>query len=218
MGRHGKHHNRVVEYEHAANLLHERGVMINGSFIFGVDEDNASVFSATAEWAIERGIETATFHILTPYPGTDLFQRYSDAGRIRHRNWDLYDTRHAVFEHPRMSSEALESGYWGAYETFYRWSSIVRSGLRKETIGDAVRHIAYVAAWKKFDPLWSFIIHLRKLSFAIPALEAVLGGRDAGRGELRSAAPALEVGGFPASPRNVANLQQKGESHGNVAE
>jgi len=95
----------------------------------------------------------------------------------------------------------VERGYGSAYETFYKWSSIVRSGLQKDTIGDAVRHIAYVSAWKKFDPLWSFIIHLRKLSFAIPALEAVLGWGNGDRSCARTTAPGFEAAGLARGGR-----------------
>jgi radical SAM superfamily enzyme YgiQ (UPF0313 family) len=57
--------------------LHDLGVMINGSFVFGMDDDEPGVFDQTVTWAIEGGIETATFHILMPYPGTALYQRLS---------------------------------------------------------------------------------------------------------------------------------------------
>lgn len=55
-------------YAAAIRRLHGLGVMINGSFVFGMDGDDDSVFGRTVEWAIEQGIETATFHVLTPYP------------------------------------------------------------------------------------------------------------------------------------------------------
>ena len=64
-----------------------------------------SVFERTVEWAIEHGIETATFHILTPYPG---HRAVSAAWRRRAasplQDWDLYDTRHAVFRPARMTA------------------------------------------------------------------------------------------------------------------
>ena len=59
--------------------------MINGSFVFGMDDDDETVFERTVEWAIEQGIETATFHILTPYPGTALYQRMEAQGRMTQR-------------------------------------------------------------------------------------------------------------------------------------
>ena len=75
-----KYQNLRRDYAAAIRRLHDLGVMINGSFVFGMDGDDGSVFERTVEWAIEQGIETATFHILTPYPGTALYKRMADAG------------------------------------------------------------------------------------------------------------------------------------------
>jgi len=122
----GKVQNLHRDYNEAVRRLHGLGVMVNGSFVFGMDEDDASVFDRTVGWAIEQGIETATFHILTPYPGTALYGRMEGQGRILHRDWDLYDTRHVVFETRGMKAEELEAGYWRAYRDFYRWGSIFR--------------------------------------------------------------------------------------------
>src|ERR671938_1734870 len=70
-----KHQNLNRDYNAAIRRLHGLGVMINGSFVFGMDEDDPSVFDRTVDWAVSQGIETATFHILTPYPSTALHQR-----------------------------------------------------------------------------------------------------------------------------------------------
>jgi radical SAM superfamily enzyme YgiQ (UPF0313 family) len=150
--------------------------MVNGSFVFGMDEDDHTVFDRTTEWAIANGVETATFHILTPYPGTALFQRMEAEGRILHRDWDLYDTRHVVFRTRRMTSETLEAGYWRAYRDFYRWSSIFRGAGTKETAGGRLRHVAYAGGWKKFEPLWDFVIKTRRICRLLPVLEIVLSG------------------------------------------
>jgi radical SAM superfamily enzyme YgiQ (UPF0313 family) len=71
--------------------------MVNGSFVFGLDEDTPDVFAGTVEWAVERHVETATFHVMTPYPGTALHRRLSAERRIASRDWDRYDTRHVVY-------------------------------------------------------------------------------------------------------------------------
>ena len=75
LAEHHKHQNLRRDYAKAVRRLHDLGVMINGSFVFGMDDDDASVFARTVDWAIAQGIETATFHILTPYPGTALHRR-----------------------------------------------------------------------------------------------------------------------------------------------
>ena len=164
------------DYGAAMRRLHDLGVMVNGSFVFGMDEDDDSVFDRTVEWAIDNGVETATFHILTPYPGTALFQRMEAEGRLLHRNWDFYDTRHVVFRTRRMTSETLESGYWRAYRDFYRWGSILRGAWTKDTAGGRLRHVAYAGGWKKFEPLWDFVIKTRRVCRLLPVLESVLTG------------------------------------------
>jgi radical SAM superfamily enzyme YgiQ (UPF0313 family) len=150
------------------------GVMINGSFVFGLDDDDERVFERTVEWAVSQGIETATFHILTPYPGTALYQRLAAAGRLTTSNWDLYDTRHAVFRPARMSGEALERGYWRAYRDFYRWGSILRGAAAHGDVVQGLRHAAYAAGWKKFEPLWDLVIRAKRVGLMRPVLETLL--------------------------------------------
>jgi radical SAM superfamily enzyme YgiQ (UPF0313 family) len=169
-----KFQNLHRSYGDAIRRLHDLGVMINGSFVFGMDGDDESVFDRTVEWAVSSGIETATFHILTPYPGTALHQRMAAAGRITTNDWDLYDTRHAVFRPARMTALALESGYRRAYRAFYTWPSIVRGAWSHDTVLGGVRHLAYAAGWKKFEPLWDLVIRARRVGTMRPALEAIL--------------------------------------------
>src|SRR6202165_4447363 len=70
-----KYQNIGRDYGQAIRRLHDLGVMVNGSFVFGMDHDGPDVFDRTVEWAVEHGIETATYHILTPYPDTALYRR-----------------------------------------------------------------------------------------------------------------------------------------------
>src|SRR5919202_796685 len=150
---HEKYQNLNRDYGAAIRRLHNCGVMVNGSFIFGMDGDDESVFDRTVEWAIAQGVETATFHILTPYPGTGLHQRMVGQGRITTENWDLYDACHVVYRPARLTPEALEAGYWRAYEQFYRWGSILRGAATKPSLADAARHVAYAGGWKKLEPM-----------------------------------------------------------------
>src|SRR5262249_20090028 len=167
-----KYQNLRRDYAAAIRRLHDLGVMINGSFVFGMDADDPSVFGRTVEWAIEHGIETATFHILTPYPGTALYKRLSAQGRITDEDWERYDTRHTVFRPARMSPDELERGYRDAYRDFYRWKSIVRGAWSHETLVAGLRHLAYAAGWKKFEPLWDLLIRAKRAGVMLPVLEA----------------------------------------------
>jgi radical SAM superfamily enzyme YgiQ (UPF0313 family) len=171
-----KYQNLNRDYSAAIRRLHDLGVMVNGSFVFGMDEDEEDVFARTVAWAVSQGIETATFHILTPYPGTALYQRMADQNRLLHSNWDLYDTRHVVYQPAKISPETLEKGYWWAYREFYRWSSIASGAMTKSTWAGRLRHLAYAGGWKKFEPLWDRVIRLQRVGGMRPFLETILTG------------------------------------------
>jgi len=169
-----KYQNLKRDYADAIRRLHDLGVMINGSFVFGMDGDEGSVFERTVEWAIEHGIETATFHILTPYPGTALYRRMVAQDRMISSDWDRYDTRHVVFRPAHLTPDQLEYGYWKAYRDFYRWGSIVRGASAHDTVLSGLRHFAYAAGWKKFEPLWDLVIRAKRAGMMLPVLETIL--------------------------------------------
>jgi radical SAM superfamily enzyme YgiQ (UPF0313 family) len=172
--RSNKRQNLGRDYKAVADRLHGLGIMINGSFVFGMDDDGDDVFARTVEWAIEQGITTATFHIQTPYPGTRLHARMVSEGRIVTHDWNLYDTRHVVYHPAKLKPEALKEGYDWAYREFYRWGSIARAALHHGTLKHQAKHFFYASGWKKFEPLWDMIIRARQLSRVTPLLEAVL--------------------------------------------
>jgi radical SAM superfamily enzyme YgiQ (UPF0313 family) len=172
--RSNKRQNLGRDYKAVADRLHSLGIMINGSFVFGMDDDRDDVFRHTTDWAIENGITTATFHIQTPYPGTLLHSRMAREGRILTRDWNLYDTRHVVYRPAQLQPEALKAGYDWAYREFYRWPSIARASLHHGTLKHQVKHFFYASGWKKFEPLWGMLIRARQLTWVTPLLEGVL--------------------------------------------
>jgi radical SAM superfamily enzyme YgiQ (UPF0313 family) len=170
-----KRQNIGRDYATVVRRLHELGVMVNASFVFGMDGDRPDVFDRTVDWAIGQGIETATFHIMTPYPGTGLYQRMQAQQRILHHDWDRYDTRHVVYQPIGMTPDQLEDGYWRAYREFYRWSAIWQGAATHQPIHDRLRHLAYAGGWKKFEPFWDLLIRTGRVTHALPVLEALLG-------------------------------------------
>lgn len=171
-----KYQNLHKDYGAAIQRLHENGVMVNGSFVFGMDGDDESVFGRTVEWAVNHGIETATFHVMTPYPGTGLYHQMQSQDRLLHSNWDLYDTRHVVYRPAQLSAEQLVDGYWRAYRDFYSWKNIFQGACTNEAWSERMRHVAYAAGWKKFEPMWDWIIRAKRATNMLPTLEAVLSG------------------------------------------
>ena len=169
-----KKQNLKKDYELAVQRLHSLGIMINGSFVFGLDEDDNNVFSRTVDWAVKNAITTSTFHVLTPYPGTKLFQDFENQGRILTKNWDLYDTRNVVYQTKNISAEDLKAGYDWAYKEFYSWNNILKASLNHDSIKHQLKHLFYSGGWKKFEPLWNFIIKTEGLNKMLPLLESLL--------------------------------------------
>ncbi|HKK19109.1 MAG TPA: radical SAM protein [Opitutales bacterium] len=169
-----KGHNLGRDYEAAIHRLHDLGIMINGSFVYGLDDDDVGVFDRTVNWAIDRGITTSTFHIATPYPGTAFYNEMKSAGRMLTDDWDLFDTRHVTYRPERLSAQELKAGYDRSYREFYKWSSIVRSSLFHGSAKHQLKHFFYTSGWKKFEPLWNFVIQMKRLKLMTPLLESVL--------------------------------------------
>lgn len=169
-----KKQNLGKDYAKAIQRLHDLGIMINGSFVFGLDDDGPDVFKRTVDWGVRMGITTSTYHILTPYPGTKLFADMEKQGRILTRNWDLYDTRQVVYETKKLSAPELKTGYDWAYREFYSWSNIMKASLTHDQLKHKIKHFTYAGGWKKFEPLWNFIIKSRQLNKMLPVLEAIL--------------------------------------------
>jgi radical SAM superfamily enzyme YgiQ (UPF0313 family) len=163
------------DYRAAIHRLSQLGVMINGSFVFGMDDDDKQVFRRTVDWALDMGLTTASFHILTPYPGTRLYERLKAEGRILTEDWDRYSTREVVFRPHKMTAVELKAGYEEACRDFYQWGSILRSSFAHiNNPSHAVRQLCYSVGWKRLDPLWNMAIRFRQLSTTRPLLEAVL--------------------------------------------
>ncbi|MEG1256251.1 radical SAM protein [Clostridium sp.] len=162
------------DYDKAIKRLDQLGIMINGSFIFGLDSDNLDVFDRTTEWAINSGITTATNHILTPYPGTVIYNKMDEDKRLNIKDWRLYDTRHLVFDHPNITKEQMEYGYNKAYKDFYKWRNIGKASKEHEELRMKMKHLSYAGGWKKFEPVWNFLIKNELLSNARGSLVRTL--------------------------------------------
>ncbi|MBB6428228.1 B12-binding domain-containing radical SAM protein [Algisphaera agarilytica] len=169
-----KRQNLGRDYDAAIRRLDSLGIMVNASFVFGLDDDGPDVFDRTVDWAVSQGVTTSTFHIQTPYPGTDLFARMEREGRILHREWDRYDTREVVYETRGMSAEKLKAGYDRAYRDFYNLPNIWEASRHHATLKHRAKHFAYAAGWKRFEWFWNFLIKTGTVGAMRPALEGVL--------------------------------------------
>jgi radical SAM superfamily enzyme YgiQ (UPF0313 family) len=118
--------NDPARYADWIKSFHQHGIAVNGTFVFGMDADTPDTFERTAEFVIDTGIDLPRFAILTPFPGTALYDRLSSEGRILTRNWELYDGQHVVFQPAKMSASELEKGNADTWRRVYSYKSIFK--------------------------------------------------------------------------------------------
>ena len=155
---------KAEDYARRVQMLHDNGIQVNGSFVLGFDEDDRDSFVRLAEWIEENRLECATFHILTPYPGTPLFRQMEGEGRILHRNWTKYDTANVVFRPKRMSTEELALGYDWMYRRLFSWPSIWRRRPRDRA--SVLPYLAMTSLYKRSNRYWYFLIKHRLVHWA----------------------------------------------------
>ena len=140
--------NRPEEYAAGIRQLQRRGITIMGSFMFGLDGDDLGVFKRTVDFVNAARIDLVLYHILTPFPGTRLFEEMDRQGRIHDRDWAHYDTGHSVIHPQGMTSEELQNGwYWAVRET-YSLPNILRRIVRTDP-GWTVRLAANYSQYRK---------------------------------------------------------------------
>jgi radical SAM superfamily enzyme YgiQ (UPF0313 family) len=115
-------------YEQAIKCCRSAGVIFHASFIFGLDEDTPCVFDRTLEFLLRNSVPSISPCILTPYPGTALFDRLMREGRILHTNWSYYDHTTVCYQPKHMDPEELAEKYLDFRQRFFSYSSIVRRG------------------------------------------------------------------------------------------
>lgn len=118
--------NSPEKYSQVVSRLHERGIALQGCFVFGLDNDEPDIFLRTAEFAVQARIDLPRFAIVTPFPNTALYKRLQAEGRILTKNWEKYDGQHVVFRPALMSVAELQQGTEAAWKYAYSLCSIAR--------------------------------------------------------------------------------------------
>ncbi|MBI2129447.1 B12-binding domain-containing radical SAM protein [Candidatus Woesearchaeota archaeon] len=133
--------NRIKKYREQIKKIHDYGIAIESGFIFGFDNDKKTIFEETLEFINDAEIDSPNFHILTPYPGTNLYERMKQQNRLLTNDWSLYNTGSVVFKPTSMSPDELQNGYDWANKQAYSWHRIM-----KRTVGSN-------------HPLWTFLVN-----------------------------------------------------------
>lgn len=130
----GKKTNKVEDYAIAVKKIRDYGMTIMGLFMFGFDTDKKDVFDSTLEAIYKMNLERAGFAILTPFPGTALFNEFEKENRILTRDWSKYNLRNVVFQPKNMSIEQLLNGRNSIAKEFYSFSNCLRRSFIDENL------------------------------------------------------------------------------------
>ena len=131
----GKKTNRVKDYKKAVENIHNNGMIVIGCFIFGFDNDNKNVFNDTLKIIKKFNIDVADFLILTPFPGTPLYNKLEKEGRILTKDWSKYNMKNVVFTPKNMSSDELINGVKDLYKDFYSFNYTIKRVIRNLKFG-----------------------------------------------------------------------------------
>lgn len=118
--------NQVQDYAELIKKLHAHGILVQGCFAFGGDDEDKSVFEKTAEMITKVKIDLPRYSVLTPFPNTQLYRDLHRAGRITEDNWAMYDVEHVVFKPAKMTAEDLEAGIVWSWKHTYSVKDIAK--------------------------------------------------------------------------------------------
>lgn len=145
--------NRQNRYKELIDLLHYHGISVQGTFIFGFDADETTIFEETVQLVNDLRVDIPRFSILTPYPGTRLFERLQKQDRILSYNWNNYDTMHVVFRPNKMSPHELYQGFKWAYRNAFKIPNIMKRlcGMNFQTIINLSGNLTYRRFSRKLE-------------------------------------------------------------------
>ncbi|MEO5355895.1 MAG: B12-binding domain-containing radical SAM protein [Nitrospirae bacterium YQR-1] len=110
----------------SVKALKDHGIKVHGMFVLGADTDTVESIRKTVDFASDSGIDSVQFMILTPLPGTPVYDELQNAGRILHTQWDKYDIHHTVFTPAQMTPSALHMETLYSMKRFYSWKYVFK--------------------------------------------------------------------------------------------
>jgi radical SAM superfamily enzyme YgiQ (UPF0313 family) len=151
-----KRFNKSENYAEYIERIHDHGIGIQGSFIFGHDWDTRKSFDEVFEFCEKTKLDNVLFNILTPFPGTRVFERMKKEGRLLTTDWSKYDMAHAVYRPRNMTAEELEQMYAYINNRFYSASSLFRRlfSFRRSQQVFVPMNWGFRRAWKEFRNLY----------------------------------------------------------------
>jgi radical SAM superfamily enzyme YgiQ (UPF0313 family) len=143
----GKKINVVTEYQERIERIHRAGIFVQGSFVFGFDNDDVDSFEPVLDFVFRTKLEAANFCVLTPLPGTAIYDKFAREGRLLHQDWSKYDRLNVVFDPSRLSPRELQEGIINCYLRTYSYGGIL--GRMPWLSGRALMALAFNLSYRR---------------------------------------------------------------------
>ena len=121
-----KSFNKVHKFDANIAKMRKQGINVVGAFIFGFETDTTQTFKQTLDFAMRNRLALVNTGILTPFPGTEVFERIERDGLFTDKDWEHYTGGNLVWAHPTIDKAEMERAYLEFRRMFYSWPSIFR--------------------------------------------------------------------------------------------
>jgi radical SAM superfamily enzyme YgiQ (UPF0313 family) len=119
----------VEDIKRSIRVFHDNGINVHGMFILGNDADSREMFGTTARFSKETALDFVQYSVLTPLPGTEVFDKLTQEGRLLHRDWSYYDGLHVTFAPKQMTAHELQHGMLECFRDFYSYTNGIHDAL-----------------------------------------------------------------------------------------
>jgi radical SAM superfamily enzyme YgiQ (UPF0313 family) len=153
----------IADIENSIRVVKQYNINIHGMFVLGSDTDDIQTIRNTAKFAKKQNIESIQFMVLTPLPGTPVFNELKSSGRLIHTDWSKYDAHHTVFEPSLMTAYELHIETLKAMAKFYSWGSVLRNLIRFDFFYASVGVYGIRSVKKALSGAKNYIAQLRDI-------------------------------------------------------
>ncbi len=152
----------LEDIRRAAVTLRKQDIQVHGMFVYGFDEDDWSTVTEAIRFAKQTRLTSTQFMILTPFPGTRSYEQLNSEGRIRFRDWSLYDAHHVVFKPRNFTYYALQKAQMISHKRFYSVVESIKKVMQRRWIAVGIAHYArrLQGGWKKYNKIYLQVIRL----------------------------------------------------------
>jgi radical SAM superfamily enzyme YgiQ (UPF0313 family) len=119
----------VDDIRRSIEVFHRNSIDVHGMFMLGSDSDTTEVFKTTSQFCSKMSLDYAQYAILTPLPGTKVYEQFEREGRLLHKDWSLYDGLHSVFTPRNMTADQLQKGMIECFSEFYTYMNAFNDAL-----------------------------------------------------------------------------------------